>query len=228
VLKLNRSTDGRFEAALIVRMLRKNMPRYTCVVCWLALAVILAGCGSLFSSNSPPPGSPVAAGGTNAVREDPLRVGDRVKVELSGTADPVQPSDLEINADGTINLTHIGHVVAAGKSPSQLEKEIEAKYVPAWYPQITVTVTPTARFFYVLGQVNNAAGGRILYTGPITLLGAIGAAGDFTPFADKRHVTVIRALDGSVKTVNCIKAIKHPELDIPIYPGDKIQVGRRF
>jgi hypothetical protein len=58
-------------------------------------------------------------------------------------------------------------------------------------------------------------------------LGAIGAAGDFTPFADKRHVKVIH-LDGTIKTVNCNKAITHPELDIPIYPGDKIQVGRRF
>jgi protein involved in polysaccharide export with SLBB domain len=99
--------------------------------------------------------------------------------------------------------------------------------VPDWYPHITVTVVPLARYFFVLGQVNNAGGGRILYTGPITLLGAIGAAGDFTPFADKRHVKVIHG-DGTIETVNCRKAIGNPKLDIPIYPGDKIQVGRRF
>jgi protein involved in polysaccharide export with SLBB domain len=211
-----------------VRLMRNNMSRYMCLFCWLALTVMVAGCGSLFSSNPSPTTNAAPAAGTNSFRQDPLRIGDRIRVELSGMADVIPGQDLEIGTDGSVNLTHIGHVVAAGKSPSQLEKEIEAKYVPDWYPHITVTVTPLARYFFVLGQVNNVGGGRILYTGPITLLGAIGAAGDFTPFADKRHVTVIRGLDGSVKTINCIKAIKHPELDIPIYPGDKIQVGRRF
>jgi polysaccharide export outer membrane protein len=97
--------------------------------------------------------------------------------------------------------------------------------VPTWYPHITVTVTPVARYFFVMGQVTSP--GRILYTGPITLLGAIGAAGDFTPFAKKGAVEVIHA-NGALETINCRKAIHNPKLDIPIHPGDKIQVGRRF
>jgi len=28
--------------------------------------------------------------------------------------------------------------------------------------------------------------------------------------------------------VDCKKLLKHPERDVPIYPGDKIQVNKRF
>lgn len=208
-----------------MRLLRKIIRRYLCVLSCVALAVMLAGCETLFGSKPTPAPNPTTTGRTNVIRTDPLRIGDRIRVELSGIADTIPPSEQDINADGTINLTHIGSVLCEGKSPTELEKEIEKKYVPDWYPKVTVTVTPVARYFFVLGQVTSP--GRILYTGPITLLSAIGAAGDFTPFADKRHVKVIRA-DGSIETINCRKAVNNPKLDVPIYPGDKIQVGRRF
>jgi hypothetical protein len=100
-------------------------------------------------------------------------------------------------------------------------------YVPRFYPHINVYVTPPTRLFYVGGQVNTNTGGRILYTGPITLTGAIEAAGDFTPYADKRHVQITR-VDGTITIANAVEALSHPEKDLPIYPGDRIWVGRRF
>ena len=156
-----------------------------------------------------------------------MRIGDRLTVELSGISDSsvAGPKEQDIKEDGTINLPRIGSVAANGKSPSKLEHEIESLYVPAWYPQINVTVTPVARYFFVMGQVTNP--GRQLYTGPITLLGAIGTAGDFTPFAKKGAVQVIHA-NGSIETINCRKAVGNPKLNIAIHPGDQIQVGRRF
>lgn len=204
--------------------LRTIFHRYTSALWCAALVAVLAGCAAN-STNADPPRAP--AGSPAPLREDPLRIGDRVRVELSGIPDTIQPQEQDIKDDGSINLPYINRIQAAGKSPSQLEKEITAAYVPAFYTHIGITVTPMARYFYVLGQVNNNMGGRIMYNGPITVLGAIGAAGDFTPFADKRHVKLIRG-NGEIKTINCVKAIAHPELDLPVYPGDKIQVGRRF
>jgi protein involved in polysaccharide export with SLBB domain len=202
-----------------MRLLPQDMPRYVSALCALALAAMLAGCFTDSQANKPPP--------PHDPTQDPLRVGDRIKVELSGIPDnvPLEPQD--IHEDGSIMLPYVGRVLAAGKSPSKLEQEITTNYVPRYYTHISVTVTPVARFFFVGGQVNNSAGGRIMYTGPITVMGAIQAAGDFTPFADKRHVQVTR-VDGTILKVNCIQAIKHPEKDVPIYPGDRIWVGRRF
>jgi protein involved in polysaccharide export with SLBB domain len=151
-----------------------------------------------------------------------------VTVELTGIPDPMQPFLRDIKEDGTINLPFIGNILAAGRTPSQLEKDIKAAYEPKWFLHVNITVTPVARFFYVMGQVTGSAGsGRITYAGPITVLGAISAAGDFTPFADKKHVQITRG-DGKIQIVNCVKALKYPELDLPVYPGDKIMVPRRL
>jgi protein involved in polysaccharide export with SLBB domain len=202
------------------------MRRYVGALCPLAVAVMLAACGS-----TPPPNPQAKPPSPEEVekilRSDPLRIGDKVRVELSGIPDKMEPMDRDIKEDGTINLPFIGTIAAEGKSPSQLEKDIKDAYEPKWFLHVNVTVTHAARFFYVTGMVNSTSGsGRIVYTGPITVLGAIAAAGDFNPFAGKRHVQITRA-NGKIEYVNCVKALKHPELDLLVHPGDRITVPRR-
>ena len=58
------------------------------------------------------------------------------------------------------------------------------------------------------------------------LLGAISACGGFTEYADQRKVRLIR--DGGVQIVD-IKAVrKDPSLDVPLLPGDQIEVPQSF
>ena len=68
--------------------------------------------------------------------------------------------------------------------------------------------------------------GRQPYLGPTTVLRAIASCGDFTDFAKKQKVRLTHA-NGKSVIVNCIKAQDHPELDPPVYPGDRIHVPRR-
>jgi polysaccharide export outer membrane protein len=187
----------------------------------LALAAVLAGCGT---KTPPPLHQPQPP---NALT-DPLRVSDRIKIEITGTPEIIEPSEQEIKEDGTINVVMLGRVQADGKTPGQLEKDIQAALVPNFYAHLNVTVTPTGRFFYVGGEVNpNGTGGRIIFSGPMTVTRSIDSAGGFNPFANKKKVQLIR-VDGTKLIINCIKAIQHPELDIPVYPGDRIYVPRRF
>jgi len=58
-------------------------------------------------------------------------------------------------------------------------------------------------------------------------LKAVSSAGGFTDFAKKTTVTVTR-LDGTIFTINCNRAAEKPELDLPVYPGDRVNVARRF
>jgi protein involved in polysaccharide export with SLBB domain len=208
-----------------MRLLRKDLLSSVCVLCSLAIVAMLAGC----DTNRPPAVSgPTKPPPPPDLRLAPLMIGDRLKVDLQGSVDIYNIEPQDIKEDGTINLPRIGTVAAAGKPPSKLEKEIEAKYVPLWYPHITVTVTPLARYFFVAGQVNGGGGsGRILYTSGMTILRGISAAGDFTQFANKRKVQVTRGIDKSIEYENCVDALKHPERDLPVYPGDMIWVGRR-
>jgi polysaccharide export outer membrane protein len=139
---------------------------------------------------------------------------------------PLTPMDVTVREDGKVTLLQNHDFVASGKTRGALAQEIHTFYVPNYYPSMTVSVDfqVNSRFYYVGGEVKTP--GRQVYLGPISLLGAIRSAGDFSDFARKRAVELTRA-DGRKSTINCSKAQQDPTLDPEIYPGDKILVPRR-
>lgn len=153
-----------------------------------------------------------------------LAPGDQIRVVLSGIAEPPQPHEEAIKEDGTITLPNIGVITAEGKTTVELQKEIYEKYVPNYYKRLTVTVSTDRRVYYVQGQVR--ASGRQEYLGPTTVLKAIATAGDFTDFANRKRVVLTRA-DGTRIIVDCVKAARDSAYDLPVYPGDKIEVIMR-
>jgi len=161
----------------------------------------------------------------NSVALKSLRIGDLLQVTFSDLVTPQPPFEGRIKEDGTITLLLNQTFTAAGKTFAELEKEIRERYVPKLFVNLTATVRVQDRFFYVDGQIRNP--NRFDYKGDITVLGAIAAAGGFTDFASPKKVQVTRANNQKVK-VNCDKARDNPELDLPIYPGDRIIVPRRF
>jgi len=156
-----------------------------------------------------------------------LRVGDSLTVNYSDTPQLIPPADPKVNDDGKITLMHNQTFDAAGKTCSMLADEIRARYVPRYYVNMTVTVLHMlqTQFFYVRGEVK--APSRQVYTGPITVTQAIAACGDFTEFAKKTNVELIR-VDGRKQKVDCLKAVKNPGLDPQVYPGDTIVVHRKI
>jgi protein involved in polysaccharide export with SLBB domain len=213
---------------------------------WQALGFLLAafvfnGCSSssndiLFSDN---PQAPSALTGTGTPSTDTtstdttstdltaarFHVGDTVTVDFSGTADPILEHVEPIKEDGTITLPYIGPVRALGRTAGELQNDIHDLYVPKYYVRLTITVSSPQRVFYVGGEVKQP--GRQLYIGETTVTKAIQAAGDFTDFANRSKVWLIRSTGDRIK-VNCNKALQDPSLDPPVYPGDQIQVPRRI
>jgi protein involved in polysaccharide export with SLBB domain len=191
-----------------------------------AFALTLVGCAI---TNRPPahPPQPTNFAQPGPVNT-PLQSLDKITVELTGIPVPIQPTTMDISEKGTITLAFIDHPIqAAGKSPQELEDLIRNELVPRIYTHVNVTVTPYQRYFYVGGRgVQTGNSGRVMYLGRITVIGAINAAGGFSDYAAKKRVVVTR-LDGTSHTVNCIKAIDHPELDLEVFPGDKIYVPPR-
>ena len=159
-----------------------------------------------------------------AVEADRFQIGDLITVKFSGTVDPIPPHEERIKDDGTITLPLIGAVKAAGQKPGELQKEIHDRYVPDYYKRLTIVVTGEQRVYSVGGQVKTP--GRQSYIGATTVTKAIQSAGDFTDFAAKRRVELTRA-DGKKFIIDCKKAAKDPSLDLPVYPGDKIDVPLR-
>ena len=95
---------------------------------------------------------------------------------------------------------------------------------PGYFKFLTVTVVPKDQFYFVGGEVRSP--NRFQYVGTTTVTRAIQSAGDFTDFARKTKVELIR-VDGRIETVDCVKAWKNPSLDLQVFPGDTIKVPRR-
>jgi protein involved in polysaccharide export with SLBB domain len=216
------------------RLLKETFSLYSAWA-FVAVIVVAAGCST---TNSAAPSQGADSSRSSAPSDqsspvipanDPLRISDHVKIEFKGTAETIEPSEQEIGEDGMINVQFIGRVPAAGKTPAQLATDIENALKPKYYANLSVTVGAVGRFFYVGGEVvASGSGGRIIYSGPITVTRAIDAAGGFSPFASRRRVRLTRADGKTILVVNCIKALDHPDKDPPVYPGDRIYVPRRF
>lgn len=176
------------------------------------------------AATTPSDGAGSAPGATNA-GPDSLRPGDSLTIVFTDLPEVPLPVTQRVKEDGTINLMENQTFVAAGKTRGDLEKEIRERYVPKFYLKLTVNIKPEDRFYFVGGEVKSP--GRQIYLGPVTVSKAIQSCGDFTDFANKKKVKLIR-VDGKSFTVNCVKAIDNPSLDLPVYPGDKIHVPRRF
>jgi polysaccharide biosynthesis/export protein len=198
------------------------------------LAVLLSsGCATkrepvVFPSDPTVTNTPAGTTSQSAVPEATrqpgvLDIGDEVIVIYSDPA--LQPHDERIKEDGTVTLQLVGTVKAAGKTPGQLQKELQALYVPKYYQpgRLTVTVKTQDQYFYVGGEVRSQ--GAKVYPGAMTVTKAIQTAGDFTDFANKKKIRLTRA-DGTTITVNWKKANQDPNLDPPVFPGDRIQVPR--
>lgn len=191
--------------------------------------VALLAAGMLTGCFGDGPKPTPAAGTTKPKRyeADILQVGENLRITLSGitkeTAD--KPIEQRIKDDGTINLELIGSVPAAGRKVGDLQQDIHDRYVPHYYTRLNVLVQYENRFIFVNGHVKLP--NRLVYVPNMTVLKAIASAGGFDDYADQSGVTVTRA-DGTVEKVDCKKALKRPELDLPVYPDDKVQVDMRF
>lgn len=148
---------------------------------------------------------------------------DLVTVTFSGVEYPPPMHEERIKADGTITLPLVGPVTAVGKTAGELQKEIHDKYVPKYFVRLVVVVQPKEQAYYVGGEVRQP-GGRA-YDPKITLTKAIQSAGDFTDFANKKKIQLIRG--GKTTEHNWNKIAKDPTLDPLILPGDRIHVPRR-
>jgi polysaccharide biosynthesis/export protein VpsN len=215
----------------------KRLSRYTLALMvpglCLGLGIVLTGCGMLDGDSQGGDTATVSGAPAASATAEPselLSVGDKVVVALTLAGDTgpdgIPPHDENIREDGTITLPTVGTVQAAGKTPGDLQKVIFNLYVPQYYTSnLNVTVTAPDRVYYVGGEVKSP--NRYLYNQPLTVTKAIQSAGDFTEFASKRKVKLIRK-DGTTYTENCIKALEDPTLDLPVFPGDKINVPRHW
>jgi polysaccharide export outer membrane protein len=98
----------------------------------------------------------------------------------------------KIRGDGRIAMPFVGEVVAAGKTPVALGREIEARlkeFIVS--PRVTVNVDDSLPIVIsMLGEVG--AKGNLSLAQPATVLQALAQAGGLSEFADTDAIFVVR------------------------------------
>lgn len=200
---------------------------YRVVLACISLVVSLqVGCVSPDAGGPSAAGAPMGAAPLEDARiNTTYQPGDRIHIDFADNQGVPSNWQQTIREDGTITLPLGQTIRAAGLRKGELESAIQDLYVPRILKRLTVNVRSEQRSYFVSGEVEIP--GQKEHTGLITVMKAIAAAGDFTDFANKSKIEVFRA-NGQKIEVNGKKALKDARRDVPVYPGDRVFVHRRF
>ncbi len=128
------------------------------------------------------------------------RIGAADILEITTWKEPdLVRENVLVRTDGKISFPLLDDVQAAGLTPVEVKRNIEAglkEFVAA--PFVTVTVTaPNSRKFYILGEVRQT--GEYVLTKKLTVLQAFALAGGFTEWASKKEILLLRNEGGQDK-----------------------------
>ncbi len=185
---------------------------------WAALFVIglqVAGCYTDYGPVAATP-DPILRTSTIGTHLEPA---DTLKVTIYG--EEALSGSYVIDPSGNITMPLVGAIRAAGRTRSELEREITRRYSAGKYlqePKVTVDVT-SYRPIYVLGEILRP--GAYPYTSGLNSLTAITQAGGLTYRASRDTVFVQHAGE-DVWQMYPLSA------SVLIAPGDLIRIPERY
>jgi len=162
--------------------------------------------------------------------EDHITLGPGDELDMKFFYNPELNDVQTVRPDGRITLQLVGDVMAHGRTPADLQKELRTRYGRLLEkPEVTVIVrTLNSRVVYVGGAVQQS--GRLSMPGRLTVLSAILQAGGLDDAnADPSEVLVVRHTDGKriVTSLDLRAALKGDEYNtFYLEPQDIVLVPR--
>lgn len=171
---------------------------------------------------------PPPTGGDLISASRPYLIGpfDKLAIQVFGV-DALNQEQIQVDANGDIQMPLVGLVAAAGKTPNQLAGAIAdrlTRYVKE--PQVSVNLVETlSQVVTVDGQVMKP--GLYPVIGKMTLMRTVATAGGLGEFAKLNDVVVFRTVDGkryaALYNLGAIRAGAYS--DPEIYANDIVVVG---
>jgi polysaccharide export outer membrane protein len=150
--------------------------------------------------------------------EDTLQITVWQEPNLSTPALPVRP-------DGKVSLPLVGDIIAAGFTPMQLATDIGNRlkqYVTDPVVDVSVLAVNSKRV-YLIGEVMHV--GPLAISPGMTVLQAIATAGGLTPYANKKHIYILRGDRQQKVPFDYTLAVKKGDMQgVSLVPGDTIVV----
>jgi polysaccharide export outer membrane protein len=172
---------------------------------------------------------PSAPPATAQAHDNTYVIGNDDVLNINVWKEPDISKSVPVRSDGNISLPLAGEIMAAGRTPHQLEADIAGKlknFISE--PEVTVIVQEIkSQKFNILGMVNHA--GEFPLTNSMTVLDAIALAGGFKDFAKQKSIYILREnpdgtkshLDFNYKDV--VKG-KNSQQNVRLQPRDTIVV----
>jgi len=193
------------------------------------VALLLCIAGALLGNGCSSPGRGYIKEDLGPYRDVALREGDTVRIAFPGS--PILDGAQQVRRDGKVTVNLGGEVVAMGKTPTELEKEILDRFGnQLTVKQVIVTITASAYPVFITGAVLRP--GKITAERPISALEAVMEAGgfDYTK-ANLKSVTVLRQVGTGVTNyhLNFQQIMRGPSSK-PFYlkPADVVYVPEKF
>jgi len=187
---------------------------YTYVLC-LALTVLLTACATKY---------PEAPRDLAAADYD-YQIGPLDTLNIIVWRNPELSLTVPVRPDGKVAAPLVDDVVASGRTPSQLARELEkalGKFVRD--PVVTVIVTsfvgPSTEQIRVIGEA--AKPQVIAYRKNMSVLDVMIQVGGLTDFADGNAASIYRAAEGKSYSVRLRDLVKRGDItaNVDMRPGD--------
>jgi polysaccharide biosynthesis/export protein len=152
---------------------------------------------------------------------------DRLTIDVFGVEE-LSAREVQTDASGRISFPLAGIVEAAGRTPAEIEDEIEGRLSARYIrdPQVTVNLKETvSQVITVDGQVREP--GLYPVIGKMTLMRAVATAKGTAEFAKLQDVVIFRTVKGQdFAAVYNLEAIRRGNYEDPeVFANDVVVVG---
>lgn len=175
-------------------------------------------------------GSPLHSGTGSPIDDKTYVIGPEDVLSVIVWGEPRLTGQVLVRPDGKISMALIDEIEAGGKTPAELQAEINERLKAGDFiksPLVTVKVDQiNSKKYYIQGEVKAPNAYPLIV--PTTVLEALVKAGSFLDFANKKKIVILRMEGGKVKqfrfNYNEVIHGKKIEQNIQLKPGDHIIV----
>ena len=187
---------------------------------------LLIGLGACETPGGPPP---------TEAPSTTYRIGPQDNLNIFVWRNPELSISVPVLPDGKISIPLVEDMPVAGKTPTELARELETELgVYVQDPIVTVIVTgfggPFSDQVRVVGEATNPIG--LPYRDAMTLLDVLIAVGGVTDFADGNRATISRVVDGEMAQfgvrIDDLLDDGDMSANVPMLPGDVLIIPESF
>ncbi|MGF1906863.1 polysaccharide biosynthesis/export family protein [Aliivibrio salmonicida] len=140
-------------------------------------------------------------------------------IQISVFKEPDMTIRMKLHRGGEVNFPYIGDIKLNGRTPAQIEIDIEEKLADGYIMQPMVTVSiESFRKFFISGEVANPNGYE--FQPGMTVEQALAMAGGFTDRADQDSI--------NIRSAATKELIEDVGPTYPVGPGDVVIIEQSF